>query len=114
MGCNAISFVFNMIAFGKSYGYRMGMANPSSMRLAAGSIPQPGTKLGPCAHTDHYGHLCIHMDCREMRETADAECVYCGKPIGYDTRYYRETEDSVRPLVNYSHARCAEEAAEAQ
>lgn len=72
--------------------------------MAAGRVSSDST-LGPCVEP------CKHKDCAECRVIVAAECVYCGKPIGYDTNFYRESDT---PVVNYSHALCAELAAEAQ
>ncbi|HEY7195479.1 MAG TPA: hypothetical protein VH439_17180 [Gemmatimonadales bacterium] len=55
--------------------------------MAAGSLGKPGTERGPCATA------CRHIDCREIREWARALCHYCGKEIGYETRFYRQGED---------------------
>lgn len=72
--------------------------------MTAGHIPSD-PRIGPCAEP------CKHIDCAACRSIAATDCVYCGKPIGYDTAFYRET--NTKPF-NYSHAVCAEEAAEAQ
>jgi hypothetical protein len=69
--------------------------------MAAGVLSKPGTNAGPCAEP------CHHKDCAETRGMAAALCVYCGKPIGYDERFYQEG----RAL---SHAECSEEAKAAQ
>lgn len=71
--------------------------------MAAGILHKPGSKLGPCAEA------CHHRDCAETRGQAAALCVYCGKPIGYETRFYVET--GARSMA---HAECSEEAADAR
>lgn len=48
-----------------------------------GILPAPGTKLGPCVTK------CNHVDCGLTRKDAEVECRKCGKPIGFDTAYYR-------------------------
>lgn len=50
--------------------------------MAAGRLPAPGTDLGPCAEP------CQHVDCAETRRMAESACEDCGKPIGYDVRFY--------------------------
>lgn len=72
--------------------------------MAASMLSKPGTNVGPCAEP------CHHHDCAEMRGMAAALCVYCGKPIGYDTRFYREGHTG----NSLAHAECSEEAAAAQ
>jgi hypothetical protein len=68
--------------------------------MAAGSLPAPGTKLGPCKKA------CKHRDCAATREDAAEECLECSKPIGYETLFYRVAP---RELI---HARCQEIVAE--
>lgn len=76
--------------------------------MAAGILPAPGTRTGPCAEP------CEHMDCRATRENAAAECIHCNEPIGYDTRYYRIRQLEVRGRTQltadpiYVHALCEE------
>ena len=48
-----------------------------------GTLPAPGTKLGPCAAE------CKHIDCAQTRRDATAECGKCDRPIGYDEPLYR-------------------------
>jgi hypothetical protein len=64
--------------------------------MAAGVLSPPGTKVGPCLEP------CKHRDCAETRRMAESACTICGKPIGYDTRFYRDDTDS------YVHAVCFE------
>ena len=66
--------------------------------MAAGILPKPETKLGPCKR-------CEHIDCAETRASAESLCLYCRKPVGYGVRIYRHDEYTV-------HARCHEDAAE--
>ena len=70
--------------------------------MAAGILPKPGTKLGPCKT------ICKHRDCAETRGVADSLCHVCQKPIGYGVGYYRHDQFGGA----YDHAWCAEEAAE--
>ena len=45
---------------------------------------------------------CKHTDCAHTRKMAESPCFYCKKPIGYNTRFYRE--DS----IDIYHALCLE------
>lgn len=65
--------------------------------MAAGTLPRPGTRLGPCVD------CCVHTDCAETLRMADSLCVLCGKKIGYETRFY--CVPNARTLV---HAACHE------
>ncbi len=67
--------------------------------MAAGILPKPGSKLGPCKDA------CKHIDCEETRDRATSQCLYCRKPVGYGVRVYQHGDYTV-------HARCHEEAAE--
>jgi hypothetical protein len=67
--------------------------------MAAGILPKPGTKLGPCKKE------CGHIDCLQIRSEAECTCLYCRKKVGYGVRVYRHGDYMV-------HARCHEEAAE--
>jgi len=67
--------------------------------MAAGRIPAPGKQYGPCE-----GH-CAHLDCAHSRSDAATACNLCGKPIGYEKRFYREGDV-------LSHADCLEDAIE--
>lgn len=68
--------------------------------MAAGSLPAPGTRYGPCEPD------CHHTDCALTRQMAAEACIYCGAPIGYETPFYRDEER--RP----AHAVCLEDAFE--
>lgn len=72
--------------------------------MSAGTIPAPGTDLGPCTTTRSRGLelTCGHTDCAASRADAATPCGLCGAPIGYETRYYR---DDAHGLV---HALCLE------
>ena len=65
--------------------------------MAAGTLPAPGDKYGPCEEK------CEHLDCQATHDMAEATCAECGKYIGYRTRFYSN------PMV---HASCAEIKAE--
>ncbi len=67
--------------------------------MAAGILPKPGTKVGPCKAK------CKHIDCAETRERAASTCLYCREKVGFGVRVYRHGAYTV-------HARCHEEAAE--
>jgi len=66
--------------------------------MAAGILPKPGTKVGPCAKS------CKHIDCAETRTMAARVCPICEKPIGYDTRFYQHGT-----LEELTHAVCLED-----
>lgn len=70
--------------------------------MAAGTLPQPGSKYGPCLAD------CSHVDCAETRSMAASPCRICGKPIGYETRFYDGHERGL------THAICLELQAEQQ
>jgi len=67
--------------------------------MAAGVLPKPGTKYGPCKKD------CKHRDCSLTRGDAMRLCSFCHKPIGYGVRYYRSD-------AGLDHAVCAEDDAE--
>ena len=69
--------------------------------MAAGTIPAPGTKYGPCTES------CVHQDCAANRRMAAHTCRLCGKEIGYGVRFYRDPESS-NPEASV-HADCLEE-----
>lgn len=52
--------------------------------MAAGSLPAPGTKYGPCVPT------CTHKDCAGTRAQSEMLCRFCAEPIGYERAFYRE------------------------
>jgi hypothetical protein len=64
--------------------------------MAAGTLPKPGTHAGPCLG------VCEHTDCAATRRDAESPCSICGKPIGYDRRFYHDESGLV-------HAVCVEE-----
>ncbi len=68
--------------------------------MAAGTFAAPGTQYGPCEPP------CHHTDCVVNRQMAEGECRMCGKPIGYDTRIYKD------PILTdrFVHAACLEDA----
>jgi hypothetical protein len=73
--------------------------------MAAATLPEPGTKFGPCI-------TCQHRDCAETRAMAAHPCRLCGQPIGYNTRFYQDpTSADPHVLV---HARCLEDEANAE
>jgi hypothetical protein len=65
--------------------------------MAAGKLPKPGTKYGPCIDIS-----CGHTDCTTTRDQAWTICIYCGKPIDYETRFYIIEEKT------FVHATCHE------
>ena len=67
--------------------------------MAAGILPKPGTKVGPCKGK------CRHIDCADTRARAASTCLYCRKPVGFDVRIYQHGDYTV-------HAICHEDAAE--
>lgn len=74
--------------------------------MAAGRLPQPGSKFGPCAD-----EKCGHTDCNQTREMAMSRCQYCGKVIGYDRRFYIMPTKTAGQ-AQLAHALCHEEAVE--
>jgi hypothetical protein len=69
--------------------------------MAAGILPKPGTKHGPCKAK------CGHVDCGQTKTDAVTQCRFCLKPIGYSTRYVRARFDGC-----LAHEVCLEEAVE--
>jgi hypothetical protein len=69
--------------------------------MAAGILPKPGSKVGPCKTQ------CKHRDCQQTKAEAAAACRFCGKPIGYGVGFYRS-----RLSGELAHAFCFEEAVE--
>lgn len=61
-----------------------------------GILQKPGSSAGPCVEA------CIHEDCKATREMAEAPCTYCGKEIGYDTKFYKVGPE----LTDLAHAVC--------
>jgi hypothetical protein len=70
--------------------------------MAAGVLPKPGTKFGPCKKA------CVHRDCILTRKMAEAKCPKCGQPIGYGVGFYETGEDGFEGMGSYTHAACAE------
>jgi hypothetical protein len=68
--------------------------------MAASTLPEPGKvvrgeEIGPCKD------VCEHTDCATTRRMAAADCAICGKPIGYETRFYNSNpEDNLRWFGN--------------
>jgi len=56
-------------------------------------MPSPGAKnfrgeeIGPCLNEQ-----CGHTDCALNRARAAALCHVCGFPVGYETRFYIESD----------------------
>lgn len=69
--------------------------------MAAGVLPKPGTKVGPCKGR------CKHRDCAQTRSEAASQCQFCAKAIGYGVGFYRS-----RLTGELAHAFCFEEAVE--
>lgn len=69
--------------------------------MAAGVLPKPGSKLGPCKGA------CKHRDCAMTRADAASPCRFCGKPIGYGESFFRARLDG-----GLAHAWCVDEAVE--
>lgn len=69
--------------------------------MAAGLLPKPGTKIGPCKGT------CKHRDCAETKRDAATPCRFCAKAIGYGVGFYR-----ARMSGELAHAVCFKEAVE--
>lgn len=69
--------------------------------MAAGILPKPGTKLGPCKTK------CQHRDCAQTKQNAAEMCRFCMKMIGYGVGFFR-----ARLSGELAHAFCFEEACE--
>lgn len=52
--------------------------------MSAAKLPAPGTVLGPCPRP------CEHTDCAAARIQAKDPCAICNKPIGWETRFYKD------------------------
>lgn len=83
--------------------------------MAAGTLPAPGTKHGPCLLT------CRHIDCGVTRAMMAATCRDCGKPILADVRFYQVDDSPPTPEDRQrssqwdgrlAHAECVEAAYE--
>jgi len=68
--------------------------------MAAGTLPGPGTKYGPCSGP------CVHIDCEETRAWSASACRLCGNPIGYDVRFCEDPECSQEGPEAFVHALC--------
>lgn len=69
--------------------------------MAAGILPRPGTKIGPCKGK------CQHRDCAQTKADALSPCRFCRKAIDYGVGFYR-----ARLSGELAHAFCFEEAVE--
>jgi len=69
--------------------------------MAAGILPAPGTKVGPCKTA------CKHRDCAQTKAEAASLCPFCEKAIGYGVGFFR-----LMGLGQLAHAFCYEEAVE--
>ncbi len=67
--------------------------------MAAGTLPRPGTELGPCEEE------CQHTDCAETHRMAAQLCTICGEPISYETPFFRASGD----WQQLTHADCLRE-----
>lgn len=65
--------------------------------------PMPGKPYGPCRKP------CRHSKCRQMRADAKATCDLCGKPIGWDTLFYRGDVTFGGARVGFRHFRCVQD-----
>lgn len=64
-------------------------------------IPAPGQKYGPCTTE------CAHRDCAANRKDAARVCRLCGKPIGYDSKCFRDSDHPTEPDGSHMvHAVC--------
>ena len=68
--------------------------------MTAGTLPAPGSRLGPCTTP------CLHADCIQTRRMSERLCAFCELAIGYDVPFHQGPD---RTLV---HAICAEQAVE--
>lgn len=69
--------------------------------MAAGVLPKPGSKVGPCKGK------CRHKDCAQTRADAASPCCFCQKPIGYGDNFFRARLDG-----GLAHGSCVEAAVE--
>lgn len=60
--------------------------------MAAGMLPKPGTKCGPCSEP------CQHTDCAATRKQSAELCSWCDEPIGYGTRFFVDGDEYVHEL----------------
>ena len=61
-----------------------------------GKVPPPASEYGPCLFH------CQHADCAALRRMAEADCVICLAPIGFDRAY-------IEHRLGLAHATCAGE-----
>lgn len=66
--------------------------------MASVFLSKPGTEFGPCEGN------CDHSDCAASRKMAESICTICGKPIGYDKRFFRDSDNP--ELGEYAHTAC--------
>lgn len=73
--------------------------------MAAGTLPRPGTELGPCAED------CDHRDCAETMFIAGCVCRFCGHAIGFERRFYLDPEaaPATPDDKRWVHAECLED-----
>jgi hypothetical protein len=69
--------------------------------MAAGTLPKPGSKVGPCKGT------CKHLDCAQTKADAATACRFCAKPIGFEKPFNRARFDG-----SLAHESCMYEALE--
>ena len=73
--------------------------------MAASRLPAPGTPYGPCLDPQ-----CGHADCALTRRDAARRCRLCERPIGYETRVYRDPDQPpAHDPQQLVHAACLEE-----
>lgn len=69
--------------------------------MAAGILPKPGSEY-LCRGK------CEHIDCNHIRQDAAAVCRICQKPIGFEKRFYRDTDPQGHETGQLVHALCLE------
>ena len=67
--------------------------------MAAGRLPEPGSKYLCKA-------ICEHTDCADIRRVAETLCRVCREAIGYNRRFYRDTDHAT--MDDFVHAVCLE------
>jgi hypothetical protein len=87
--------------------------------MAASTLPEPGTKYGPCVSQRSKNGVvlnCAHKDCAESRMIARSVCRLCGRAIGYGERFYgdEQTREATGLNKRWVHAACFEDAVEAE
>jgi len=81
--------------------------------VAAGTIAAPGTQYGACG-VENNEPTCEHPECWTSHGMATSPCVYCQKPIGYETGFFNVTSYDERNVgvQTLAHELCEYESVE--